>query len=866
MGKWIVAQKKRVILASAFIIPAVMMILVALKLDLYPFGRMSILMADMQCQFVDYIGYMKQIFFGEDDLLYSFSKTFGGDMSGFTSYYLSNPFYLILLLFPNKDLPAGIVWMMVIILGGCGYTFNKMINEIFGLRVSSLIFSTAYAFMGFMMAYMNCIHYFFSIMLLPFVILGLYRMMKKEIMSLLYVISLALAIISCYYMGYMIVIFTAMFFIYLSFGKLNEGRDRKEIIHVSWTVLYSTLLSVGISAFCLITTVVTLKGQKSSGISFALSRNFKLTDFFSGIYSNSFHGNISDGLPIIYCGIVTIIFLFFFFFDKTIKIRERIIALSLFLIMILSFNIDALNVVWHGFAHPIGFPYRNSFLFSFLALYFGYRGFLGIKNSFRKLYVAIFAVLFIEYSVYLFYSSNSYVGPRQIILNLLTVVLAVICISMMCHSRKYIVPAIVGLFVLQFIDLFTNGYKSVDSYFNDKDAYMDSLYAIDVYSDYIEETQKIINTIETDNPGMYRIDKMYRRSHNDPMMFGYNGLSHFSSCETTQVKEFMGKLGFAYNDLWAYYGNASTSFADCLMGLKYLISQYDETCKPYVQDFTYNNKFIFKNPYALSFGFGMKDTAKEIDMNESDPFILQNKMAYAFSAKEYNIYNPVDIKDIRLVNVKKDGNKYSIDNPDDEAYLEYQLKVPNDKFIYMYFDAPNTQSTELYVNELWKQPCFTTYDRGVRECGYFEPGSTANVKIVLKQDEIEIDKAYFYYEDTDELSAWYNDVSGTTCDIEKITSSHLNALVNVDDDVTTMAFSIPYEKDWTVKVDGREVETYRIMDALLALDIESGEHQIELMYMPRGLMVGIPISTAFLIITIALYIYERKKIKSEYYI
>lgn len=863
MNKWIVAQKKKVILAAAFVIPAVMMILVALKLNLYPFGRLSILMADMQCQFVDYIGYMKQIFFGEDDLLYSFSKTFGGDMSGFAAYYLSNPFYLVLLLFSNEDLPAGIVWMMVLILGGCGFTFNKMINEIFGLRVSSLIFSTAYAFMGFMMAYMNCIHYFFSIMLLPLVILGLYRMMKKKRMSLMYVLSMAFAIISCYYIGYMIVIFTAMFFIYLSLGELNKGRDKKEIIKVSWTVLYSTFLSVGISAFCLITTVYSLRGQKSSGLSIALSRNFKLTDLFSGLYSNSFHGNISDGLPIIYSGIVTVLFLFFFFFDKMISFKERMAALGLFLIMIVSFYIDALNVVWHGFAHPIGFPYRNSFLFSFLVIYFGYRGFLGIKHTFRKLYIAIFAILFSEYSVYLYFSSNTYVGLRQIILNCVTVLLAVLCVALMCRSRKYIIPAIVGLFLLQFMDVFTNGYRSVDSYFNDKETYMDSLYAIDVYSDYVKETQNIIDTIETDNPGMYRIDKLYRRTHNDPMMFGYNGLSHFSSCETSQVKDFMGRLGFAHNDLWAYYGSGSTTFVDCLMGLKFMISQYDETCKPYVQDFTYNNKFIYKNPYALSFGFGMKDSANNINMNEKNPFTLQNKIAYAFDNTSYKIYDPVEVKGINLVNVINDGNKYTIDNPDEEAYIEYQLAVKNNKFIYMYFDAPATQSTELYVNDLWKQPYFTTYDWGIRECGYFEPGSIANVKIVLKQDEIEIDKAYFCYENDNVLKAWYKDVSKTTCDIEKITSSHLNALVNVDDSVSMMVFSIPYEKDWVVKVDGKEVETHRVMDALLAFDIDSGEHQIELMYIPRGLMVGIPISVAFLILTLALYIYIRRNEKTK---
>ena len=47
----------------AFLIPIVLMLLISIASGFYPFGKYSILMADMRYQFVDYFGYMKKIFF-----------------------------------------------------------------------------------------------------------------------------------------------------------------------------------------------------------------------------------------------------------------------------------------------------------------------------------------------------------------------------------------------------------------------------------------------------------------------------------------------------------------------------------------------------------------------------------------------------------------------------------------------------------------------------------------------------------------------------------------------------------------------------------------------------------------------------------
>ena len=859
MEKFKEFEKNTLITLLAFIIPALIMLLIFIIGDFAPFGNVSVLVADMRYQFVDYIGYMKSVFFGNNDMFYTFSKTFGGDMMGFASYYLFNPFFLILLPFPNDMLPVGIVIMLIITSGFMGLNFHLMLRAIWGNRFSSVIFSTAYAMMGFNMAYINCIHYFFSIMMLPIIILGLFRIMTGRRPNIIYIGSVALSVISCYYIGYMILIFTAAFFICMLASDTIEYKDNKDRIKNAWTVFYSTILGIGISAFSLLSVLFSLEGQKKAIIKgLMFDRTFSIIEFFSGLYTGSFRGNISDGLPVIYSGVITVLFVFFYFFNKTIKLRQKICALILFVFLIVGYWIDAFNVMWHGFAHPIGFPYRNSFLFSFLMLFVGYSGFVHIKEGFKKKNANIIVVIFIVYSAFLYLTGNKYAGPKSILITYLTLAAALILIVAMNEKNRYVIPAVAGLFVLQFADSLYNGSVSLDAYFEDKYSREES---IDEYKDYIDSTQKLVDYVNAQDSSFFRMDKLFRRSNNDPLMFAYNGLSHYSSCETDQVKTFMGRMGFRNNESWAFYGDASTGFADCFMGLKYLLSPFDETSKPYKSIYSQDERYIYCNPYALSLGFGMDESVKYANMKEKDPFKLQNDIAGRFSQTNYQIYRPVKISEIRLNNVSEERNIYTKIDPEQEGSIEYILSITSDDFIYMYADAPHIQNTNLYINGDEKGNYFSQYDWSIREGGYYKPGELVSIKFTVEDDSLEIDDIYFYYESKQVLKAWYRDAASTSCNVTKISSSHLKADVDVSETNDYIVFSIPYEEDWKIKIDGEKVKPFKVMDALLAVKISGGKHEIDLRYIPAGIKVGLPVSVISILIALITLIVNRKNNK-----
>ena len=856
-------KKKLTCYTLSFFIPVIFMLIISIAYGFYPFGKTSILMADMRYQFVDYYGYLKSIFFGNNDFFYNFSKTFGGDMYGFSAYYLNSLPNLLLLLFPNEYLPAGILFMGILLIGASGLTFNIMLTNLYSLRRASLIFSTAYSFMGFFLAYFNCTHYFFNLCLLPLIILGLCRMIDTGKISVLYVITLFLSIFSNYYIGYMTCLFSVIFFLYYVICKLKSFKDLSSYVNSLFSYILGSVIAVAMSAFVLIPVVFSLVGQKSGvgEADLSLSRTFRLREVFSGLYTSAFHGNVSDGLPIIYCGVCTVTFVVLYLINKKVSRKERIVSALALLVILGCFYINALNIIWHGFNAPIGFPYRDSFFFSFLMIFIAYKGFLSTANGLGIYQGVTCIVVFIIYSAYLLLTGNEYVGFDQVVVTGCIIAVLLFFLYGFRHKKEYVIPLVIGIFLLQGADLLYNGYVSIGGYFAGLEENPED-YCFEGYYDFVTENRALIDKIESNDKGFYRIEKFYRRSNNDAMLLNYNGLSHFSSCETEQVKNFMESLGFRNNDNWAYYGYGSTTFADSFMGVKYLMSQYDEVSRPYENYINDGERYVFKNQYALPLIFNMKDSVQEIVPEKYNRFSYQNAIASAFDDNEHKIYKPVYLDKTELVNVEQDGNEYKIIDNTQDAYISYRLISNCNDFIFMYFYGPQLQDTTIIINDLQKEAYFTRYGWSIREVGYYDRGEPVEVRVYLNQDSIKIDKALFYYENDEELADWYAAARNQTGSLSKITSSHLKGTItSADDELVVM--SIPYETCWTITVDGREVSPQKVLNGLMAFDAGEGEHVIEMKYVPQGLKAGAVVSISALLLLIFVCIYNKKKLYNK---
>ncbi len=71
----------------------------------FPIGEGSVLILDLNGQYVSFFEELRNKLLGGGSLLYSWSRTLGGEFLGIFAYYLASPFSLIVCLFRHASSP-----------------------------------------------------------------------------------------------------------------------------------------------------------------------------------------------------------------------------------------------------------------------------------------------------------------------------------------------------------------------------------------------------------------------------------------------------------------------------------------------------------------------------------------------------------------------------------------------------------------------------------------------------------------------------------------------------------------------------------------------------------------------------------------
>ena len=850
-------NNKKAVFLSAFFVPFFILLFVFIIIKITPFGNNNLLIIDMHYQYVDYFSYFKSLF-SENNLFYTFSKTLGGDMIGFSAYYLLSPFNFLFLLFPNSAIPTVVSFMAILKISSCGLSFCYFLNKTFKIsNISLVIFSTVYALMAYNVVYIHNIMWLDGVIMLPLVVLGIQNIANKK-SPVLYIISLALSLIFNYYIGFMICIASIIFFAYHLILKTDKLKEYKQCTKKSIVFIVSSLCSAGLSAFLLIPVYASLQGGKATFTleNLALKTNFKFIDVFTKLFTSPVENvQLVTGLPNIFCGILVLTLVILYFFNKKIPIKEKILSSAVIAVFLFSFNIYGINLIWHGFNAPAGFPYRFSFLFSFFLIYLAFKSFLNIKELERKQYFYT-AFIVIASAIIIFRQTYSYIKEIYIYVDIALIISFLILLYFIFKTKNKFFKRtmIVLLILLNFGNLFVNTYHSIKRQLPEKPS---------AFTNFVEDINPIVKKIKESDDGFYRMEQTFSRAMNDPMQFSYNGLSHYSSSEKTFVKDFMGGLGFMENSSWVSYNEGSTVTADSLLGVKYLISDRG-TFKPYEPLFKQNQYETYKNPYAMSILSTVHKDTLNLNFDTDNVFERQNAIFSSVSEKDLpDIFSQLSCDSIVLNNLLKSEKNgsfiYKKIDPNLDADISYYLKVNKPGIPYFYASAPSVQEASLYINDKLFGDYFNAKSWNAVALDEFCQDKTIKVTIKPKRETISFNDAYFYSENTDTLKLYLNQIK--PYDIEKISSSHLKSTATVDKD-NVLLLSIPYEKSWKFTANGKPVEAKMVFDALTAIPLPEGTYTIEAKYTPDGLYSGIIVTCSTLVL-IALFVIFKKLNKKQ---
>ena len=858
-------------LAFAFILPVMIMYLIYLSMEIHPFGDGSVLVLDLNGQYVYFFEALRNWVHGDTSILYSFSRALGGEFMGIFAYYIASPLSYIVCLFPKDKMLEALLCLFLLKTGGCGLTFGIYLHKTSEKpnKLSVICFSVLYALSAYCIVQQHNTMWIDCVMWLPLVALGMEKLIKDKKIKM-FTFFLALSIFSNFYIGYMVCIFVAAYFFYYYFAtpkeKINPTAEKCHFIRaLTRTVLYSAL-ACGMAMLIILTAYYSLGFGKNnfSNPNFSPVSRFDFIDLITKFFPGSYDTVRPEGWPFVYCGVITLFLVPVYFLSKKFSAREKIASGIFILFFILSFSLSTADLVWHGFQRPNWLNYRYSFMLCFFLLVLAHKAFSEIEKIKSGTFVAIAGILTAFLILIQKFDYENMKDFEGIWLSLFFVGLTLIFLCLMKKRElKENVAVILMIFIC--LEAFCNGLSNCLA-LND-DVYY-SKYSS--YNNFLRGIRPIVETVQENDTSFYRMEKTKHRKTNDNMALEIRGLSNSTSTLNAETIKFIARMGYASKSHWSKY-LGGTPVNDSLLGIKYIISE-DDWSRYYEEAYSDGDKYTaYLNPYALSIAYGVDSGLNDFDIGEGDtPYERLNGLMSALIGEDVQVFVPVKASDYSYYNMNESyiaGHyKYTPVDSSGEAILYYYFDIPkSDVEYYFYLPSEYPREVKLKVDGVSFDTFYGNETNRIVTVGTsHNAGDTMRLALTVAQNEIYVktDACCLYYLDMDVFKEAISKLAETQFEITEHTERDLKGSIDTKKNGQTILTTIPYDEGWNIYLDGKKIDYYKTLDALIAFDIAgAGEHTLEMKYMPKCFVLGLTCTLICNLIFALLCILDARKKK-----
>lgn len=848
-------KKYKVAEVLSFLLPVVSMLVIFAIKGIYPFGGRSFLSTDLYHQYMPFFSEFVRAVKSGQGLSYTWNVGIGSNFLALYVYYLASPAHWLGLLVPETHIMEFITYLVVVKIGLCGLTAFLYLRsrgrvraeEVSGESFSgiaelgqsdymALFFSLAYALSGFLAAYNWNIMWLDCVILLPIIVLGLERLVREGKPGL-YCVALGLSIFTNFYISIMICIFLVLYFVFLYCTQPHPvpesvTRRKRVMAHLKpcgQFVLYS-LLAAGMAAVLLIPEVCAIIETDFGDIDFPN----QVESYFSVLDMLARHCvavSVEKGLdhwPNIYCGAAVFLFVPLYALDSKLPARRRFGMLALAGIMLLGFNTNVLNFIWHGLNYPDSLPARQSFIYILLVLSMCYDAAcdIGLREKAQReriIHVYIGAVVALLAVEKLAEHEDLLLGVEWLTLLFVTIYASTLHLAYTHEKKRWRtwlgVVALVAMLTETGINTFATSVSNVSR---------------DSYLEHQEDYKALWERTREREDGFIRLEKFTRKTKNDGTLAGYPTASVFSSTMNSAVMDLYERLGMRHSKV--YYGyDGATAFTGALLNVKYLFGESEE----------YENSIyrlcdssgdisLYQAECALPFGYVAPAGYDLPEGFANSGLRLQNQMVH-----DLGIEGQLFVKCER-------------ENSGDNVIF----RAPGNGIYYGMITASGTKKVKILGGSPYEQSYNDLKKGSILYIGYLDAGG----RVTLSNDDeddtskkIEVD---IYRLDEGVLWSALARLSENSLEQVEYDSAHLSGRLRMEE-AGRLILSVPYEKGWRVRVNGEVVEPERFGGTFMAFDLEPGEYELSMSYTPYGARAGIVVSVVSILL-FGIVIWKRR--------
>lgn len=908
-------------LAACFLIPFGIMLLIYMVRGIHPLGNGTVLVLDLNGQYVYFYEALREFIYGDTSLLYSFSRALGGEFLGIYAYYLASPLSWLVALFPLGRIQEALLFIFLLKTGLCGVTFGWYLHKTVPdfNKTYVRIFSTMYALCSYAVVHQHNSMWIDALIWLPVLTFAIENLIKNGKYKL-FIIALAVTVMSNYYIGYMVCFYVALYFFYYMAAH-KDSNPRGESFHFIKSlgrIGVCSALALGISAVLILGAYYSLGFGKStfSTADFSFFARFTLADLFVKFLPGAYDTVSPSGLPMLYCGTLTLILVPFYYMRHDISVREKLCSTLFIAVFVMSFIINPVDIVWHGFQKPNWLNYRYSFMLCFFLLVLAHKAMMGIHKQKSSIVftigtVLLMAVMILEKFEYKSFVLDEYGLEPGKLDPFRTVWFTIIMLVALCAILHLIIRAedeeprrrySAILLIVVCAEIFANGLIQTTSLDIDVGY---STYSS--YNSYTNTVREIAEKVQEFDDSFYRMEKTRSRKNNDNMALNMRGLSLSTSTLNSETIAFIKLMGYVGRSHRAKY-MMGTPVNDSLLGIKYVLSEkkvsesrsdYHENRaihamleELYTVAVETDDYVAFQNPYALSIAYCVSDDIKDFVFydsydergyeapRESSPIERLNSLVTALMGAEERIelFVPIELfTGCRDIYDEEDNTVTYYGRADEgDTAVTFLGEMPVDGYVFFYAPIDSSDEPKVYMNDLaFGDFSHASSRRGgtdstrIKTLGQFSAGDAVELSLVIEDSAltVEADCNMLYYLDLDKFEEVMGVLASQQLEIESYTEDSFDGTITTAKENTSVLTTIPYDEGWKVYVDGQQVDVFNAANGLVAFEVAGvGEHDIEMVYRPQVVMLGAWVSLGSLLVFAGIVVLEyllKRKNKKE---
>ena len=865
-------------------------LMVMIVKGLCPFGDSAMLYSDAYHQYYPFFLAFRRAIHSGESLLYSWDVGLGMDYLGLIAYYLASPLNLLSVILPESWMLPYFSLLVPLKLGLASMFFALFLKKVFDTEdIGLALFGSFYGLCAWALAYLWNIMWLDTFALLPLVVLGMVSLLTKR-KFLLYTLTLFLSIWANYYVGFFTCVFLLLIFFCYEFCRW--GGWKKFFIDLGLMALFSAI-AIGMTALLELPALAALQTTQSSVNTFPEGFQLNIADEdtwmglldamrqVAGNMNGGLEPTFKEGLPNLYCGLFANAFAILFLFGKDIRTKDKICAVLLLLFFNISFIVRQLDYIWHGFHFTNMIPYRFSFLHSFVVLYMAYRAYLqrdsfrfwqilcagllaiGLvlcaDNRFDPMYLAYNGAFMLLYLFILVYPHTFRKPPQGDDEEQVRVYQRKVAAQQQ-QCKGFLCMVIALEMVLNLIN-FGVHFPGTSTAFYPRG------------KEYTASMIRYMHEREWDEL-FFRAETTHTQTLNDGALNNYNGVSAFTSSANVNVTEFMRKLGYgAKNTYNRYCFEESSPVSNLFLGLKYMIERKGAVeNNPYFTDLHYyGDVHLLENNAYLPLGFLAEPELAELSFEGSeDAFDFQNDLFMAATGGDDRVWRhlygsvlSISAVEATLANETTDGYcTYTTENS--PGVVTYQYTADREGFLCIRLDLSKRNDFTVYLNgeNLYSESISLPQMLAVSQVGIGDvveiaidcasnESGTINISAALMNDAV--------------FQEGYSRLSQSVLELDRFSTTALDGTILCNRD-GLLYTSIPQNGNWHVYVDGVEVESQLVGNAMLAVPLTKGYHEIALRYRNPAFSWGWKISvlSAAALFSLYFWIYPTKKKKGKY--